>query len=162
MFRKIIKYTSLLINLFFVLLYLCGLLASVTPSDKFIWFSYFGLIFPILILIHVGYIIFWLTRKKWLFLISLALLLVSFPAVNRTFTFPFHKNHPVIEDKPTITLLTYNVALFGGEKKFKNIMSVIKEASFMTLIIFLNFFSPPKSATLYVRSVIVGLSSMTG
>ncbi len=153
MFRKIVKYTSLLTNIFFVLLYLCGLLASVIPSDKFIWFSYLGLVFPILILIHIGFIIFWLTRKKWLFLISLALLLVSFPAVNRTFTFPFHKNHPIIEDKPTVTLLTYNVALFGGEKKFKNIMSMIEETD--ADIICLQEFGCYKSHNLLTQHQIV-------
>ncbi|MCB9071299.1 MAG: endonuclease/exonuclease/phosphatase family protein [Prevotellaceae bacterium] len=127
MFRKIIKYTSLLINLFFVLLYLCGLLSSVIPADKFVWFSYLGLAFPLLILIQIGFIIFWITRKKWLFLISLGVLIISYPAVNRAFTFPFHSKQPIIEGKPVVKLLTYNVAIFGGEKEFKNIMHVIDE-----------------------------------
>lgn len=127
MFRKIVKYTSLLINLFFVLVYIFALLSAVVPSDKFIWFSYSGLIFPILILIQIGFIIFWLTRKKWLFLISLGLLIVSFPAVNRTFTFPFHKNRPVIKEKPIVKLVTYNVAVFGGEKEYKNIIKLVEE-----------------------------------
>ena len=128
MFRKIIKYTSLLINLFFVLLYVCGLLSSVIPADKFVWFSYLGLIFPFLIVAQIGFVIFWITRKKWLFLISVGVLVASFPAVNRVFTAPFHKNHPITEEKPTVKLLTYNVAIFGGEKEFKNIMNVIEEA----------------------------------
>lgn len=127
MFRKIVKYTSLLINIFFVLLYVCGLLSSIIPSDKFVWFSYLGLIFPILILIQLGFVLFWIIRKKWLFLISLSLLAISFPAVNRAFTLPFHKSYTLIENKSTVKLLTYNVSIFGGEKEFQHIMNLIEE-----------------------------------
>ena len=45
MFRSAIKYLALLINLFFSLMYIFGLLALVVPSNKFVWFSYFGLFF---------------------------------------------------------------------------------------------------------------------
>jgi len=78
--------------------------------------------------VQFGFVIFWITRRKWLFLISLGVLLLSFPAVNRVFTLPLHKNHLVAEEKPIIKLLTYNVAIFGGEKEFDNIMKIIENA----------------------------------
>jgi len=58
MFRSAIKYLALLINLFFSLMYIFGLLAAVVPSNKFVWFSYFGLFFPLLVLIQLGFGIF--------------------------------------------------------------------------------------------------------
>ncbi len=51
MFRSAIKYLALLINLFFSLMYIFGLLAAVVPSNKFVWFSYFGLFFTVKLIV---------------------------------------------------------------------------------------------------------------
>ncbi len=127
MFRSAIKYLALLINLFFSLMYIFGLLAAVVPSNKFVWFSYFGLFFPLLVLIQLGFGIFWLFRRhKWYCLISFGLLILTLPAVNRVFSVPLRQKTAVAQ-RPTLKLLTYNISIFSGEKKYKEIMRLIEE-----------------------------------
>lgn len=130
MLRNIIKYLALLINLFFSLMYLFGIISVIVPSNKFVWFSYFGLIFPLLILSQIFFVIFWLFRRhKWYCLISLSLLIFSFPAVNRTFTL-FHKEKSIVmPEQAKIKLLTYNVSMFSGEKHYQPIMKLIEDSN---------------------------------
>lgn len=89
--RKIAKYTVVAINAFFALLYIFGLLAAVVPANKFVWFSYFGLIFPILTVIQICFALFWLCKREWWFLLSLLLLIFSYQSVNQVFSIPLHK-----------------------------------------------------------------------
>lgn len=129
MIRTIAKYFVLIINLFFALLYLCGVVATVVPPDKFVGFAYFGLFFPILVVSQLFFVVFWLFRKHKIYsLLSLGLLLITFPAVNRTFTLPFHKKNGVEKEQKTLKLLTYNVSIFGGEKEYKNIIKLIENS----------------------------------
>lgn len=123
--RKLLKYTVVLINLFFVVLYVMALLAAVVPSDKFVWFAYMGLIFPVLIVINIGFVIFWLCNRKWWFLLSLLLLICSYKSVNQVFTIP-RATHTKA-GSPTIKLLTYNVSLFSGQKHFNDIIALIEQ-----------------------------------
>ena len=129
MFRKIVKYTALIINLFFILIYVFALLAPIVPSTKFVFFSYFGLAFPVLIIIQIVFVLFWLFRRKWLFLLSLSVLVLSLPAINNTFTFPFHAKPNIDKNKPIIKLLSYNISIFNSEKSYDEIMNFITETN---------------------------------
>ncbi len=124
--RKIAKYTVVAINAFFALLYIFGLLAAVVPANEFVWFSYFGLIFPILTVIQICFVLFWLCKRNWWFLLSLLLLIFSYQSVNQVFSIPWHKT-TYSEKLQQITLLTYNVSLFGGEKCFDDIVQFIAD-----------------------------------
>ncbi len=126
--RKLVKYTFIGINLIFVLLYVAALLAAVVPSDKFVWFSYFGLAFPIFIVANFFFVLFWLFNRKWWFLISAILLIFSCKQVNQVFTLVTNRGESAENDQK-ITLLTYNISLFGGEKEFENIIKLINESN---------------------------------
>lgn len=121
--RKFAKYTLVAINVFFALLYIFGLLAAVVPPYRFVWFSYFGLVFPILLAVQIGFVIFWLCKRKWWFLLSFLLVAGSYKAANRTFSIPVR--HDDSHAQRQITLLTYNVSLFGSEKHFDEIVHLV-------------------------------------
>ncbi|MDR1729360.1 MAG: endonuclease/exonuclease/phosphatase family protein [Prevotellaceae bacterium] len=76
---------------------------------KFLLPSYFGLGFPVILLLTVLFLIFWIIRRKWYFVVSLTALLVSYQSVFNTF--PLNKNHEVPEN--SIKVLSYNVHLFN-------------------------------------------------
>lgn len=124
--RKFAKYTVVAANAFFALLYVFGLLAAVVPANKFVWFSYFGLVFPVLAAIQICFVVFWLCKRKWWFLMSFLLLAVSYQSVNQTFSIPQRRNADTGNAR-RITLLTYNVSLFGGEKRFDDIARLVAE-----------------------------------
>ncbi len=125
--RKVAKYTLVAINALCALFYIFGLLAAVVPANKFVWFSYFGLIFPVLILVQICFVLFWLCKRDWWVLLSLLLLIVSYRSVNQAFSVPIFKSTPS-EKAQKITLLTYNVSLFGGEKHFDDIVRFVADA----------------------------------
>lgn len=78
---------------------------------KFLLPSYFGLAFPFIILVLIAFLIFWIVRLKWYFVISLTALLVSHQSVWNTFPLNFEKNKEITEK--TIKILSYNVHLFN-------------------------------------------------
>lgn len=123
--RAVIKHILIIINLFFIICYVCALLATVVPPDKTVFFSYFGLIFPVILLINVLFVILWLLREKRFWLLSGLLILVSFKACNNVFTISCPKK--IDTEATIISLLTYNVSLFGGEKKTNEIVDFILE-----------------------------------
>ena len=123
--RKLIKYAIVIVNIVFAALYLLALLAAVVPADRFVWLSFLGLIFPLLVIAQIGFVIFWICSRKWWFLLSLSLLIVSHSAVNQVFTLP-HTKHTAA-GQPTIKILTYNISLFGGQKHFDDIIALIKQ-----------------------------------
>ena len=75
---------------------------------KFLLPSYFGLAFPVILLLTVLFLIFWIARLKWYFVISLTALLLSYQNVCNTF--PLNKKKEVPEN--AIKVLSYNVHLF--------------------------------------------------
>ena len=103
--RKLIKYAIVTANIVFAALYLLALLAAVVPADRFVWLSFLGLIFPLLVIAQIGFVIFWMCSRKWWFLLSLSLLIVSHSAVNQLFTLP-HAKHTAA-GQPTISLIRF-------------------------------------------------------
>ena len=125
MFRKLAKYTLVLINAFFALLYIFGLLALYVPTDRFVWFSYFGLIFPLLVIVQVCFAIFWAIKRKWWVLMPLLLLAFSYKSVNNAFSMPIFTKKA--DDGQKITIVSYNVSFFGGEKHLDDIVKLIEK-----------------------------------
>jgi len=76
---------------------------------KFLLPSYFGLAFPVILLLTVLFLLFWIIRRKWYFVISLTALLVSYQSVFNTFPLNRKKEEP----ENSIKLLSYNVHLFN-------------------------------------------------
>lgn len=126
--RRFVKVIVILVNLLFALMYVCALAAVCVPPYKCVWFAYFGLCFPLLLLIQLAFVLFWIVCRKWWFLLSLALVCCSYKAVNKSFTF---MPHPVetVDGSQQVTLLTYNVSLFGGERYFDEIAAFLAKTN---------------------------------
>ena len=70
---------------------------------------FFGLTFPFWIILNILFVVFWLFRKKFNFVVTLALLAVSWPYVSDSFQF----RRPAKEKPPEgIRVFSYNAHLF--------------------------------------------------
>jgi endonuclease/exonuclease/phosphatase family metal-dependent hydrolase len=84
---------------------------SVYIKPTFFWiFGIVGLAYPLLLLLNLTFLIFWILRWKWGFIIPLIAILLGFNHFSSFFQFPFGKNSDVSGDD--IKILTYNVNLF--------------------------------------------------
>ncbi len=90
-------------------LFFADLACWISPI-KFLLPSYFGLAFPIILLLTVLFFVFWIIRRKWYFVISLTALLVSYQNVFNTFS--LNGNNGEIPEN-SIKVLSYNVHLFN-------------------------------------------------
>ncbi|MBQ1970264.1 MAG: hypothetical protein II221_03620 [Paludibacteraceae bacterium] len=108
-FSKMVDVPLVAVN---VILVVCMALASfsdrVRPTDSLV-VSELGLGFPILLVLSVLFMLFWLARLKWSFLISLFGIILSFNCCVKTLAFNKEK-----DDKDrSFKLMTYNVHLFN-------------------------------------------------
>ena len=107
LFLKLLAYLSLLSNLFLVITYLNYL---IPPSITWLN-SLLGLAYPIIVLVNVIFLFFWLFRKELFFLYSLIVLIFGYYHHSR-----FIQITPInikIENKSKeIKVMSYNVRLF--------------------------------------------------
>lgn len=108
--RAIVKGVALTANVVVVLIMLATLLASVVSPQKFILPAYATLIFPLFVIINIGFVVFWILAKKWLFLFSLVALLYVSPEISVIFPLHFGKTK-VADNEKTIKVLSYNTKL---------------------------------------------------
>ena len=97
---------------------LCGLFLivvsfsdSVSPN-QLMFFSFLGLLFPFVFVIHFCFLIYWLIIRKWtMFFIVLCSFFLCWKPIARYF--PVHPYHIEVSGKNLIKILTYNVMAFG-------------------------------------------------
>jgi endonuclease/exonuclease/phosphatase family metal-dependent hydrolase len=106
--RKILWYINLLLAVFMLLAYLA---VHVSP-DAFWPLAFFGLAFPYILFINVAFVIMWLVRRRWYFLISLVVVVVGWGHIGHFIQIPLGENKKYLPDEPTFTLMTYNVRMF--------------------------------------------------
>jgi endonuclease/exonuclease/phosphatase family metal-dependent hydrolase len=112
--RSFIKNILGWINLLFALALIAAYAANYINPVYFWPFAFFGLAYPFLLIINIGFFLFWAWRKKWIMLVSLVAILCGWPNVNRYIQFR-NKQHVNITDK-YVDILTYNVRLFNYYK----------------------------------------------
>ena len=106
---RLVDVLLLLINFVVVAaLFLADSACWISPV-KFLFPAYFGLAFPVILLLNILFLVFWMIRRKWYFVISLTALLISYPNVHNTF--PLNRKKEVPEN--SIKVLSYNVHLFN-------------------------------------------------
>lgn len=122
--RFTIKHVILLANLIFALCYLFGVLSAHVSPNRIMMFTYFGLFFPIIVLINLGFILFWALRRSWYVLISAVVMLLTFSHTNNAFTIPFYKlsKHQTTD---TIKLMSYNILSVDGPKDFEGFLAFV-------------------------------------
>ena len=109
MLRKLLKHIILLINIVFVVLMLVAGAARWLNPAEHTAIALFGLGFPVLLLINVGFIVWWIVCRKWLFLLPLAAIL---PFVPSYIDFSIGGGN-VSPDGRQIRVLSYNAHNFG-------------------------------------------------
>lgn len=114
--KTILKWAMLGLNLAAVFCVLMTLSGSVISPVKILLPAYFALIFPWIIILNVGFTLFWLILRKWYFLFSLSTLIISSIQVNETI--PIHFGKMVSESaNHSIGILTYNTMMLGKMEK---------------------------------------------
>ncbi|MDG2369176.1 MAG: endonuclease/exonuclease/phosphatase family protein [Flavobacteriales bacterium] len=107
LFLKLLAYLSILSNLFLVLTYLNYL---IPPTIS--WFnSLIGLAYPIIVLVNIFFLFFWLLKKELFFLYSLIVLILGFYHHSRYLQItPI--NTKIKGHSKEIKVMSYNVRLF--------------------------------------------------
>lgn len=97
--------------LVFNLLFLSALLLSylavhVSPAKNHL-LPFFGISYPFIILINLFFMLYWIFRKRWLFLLSCIGIFAGWNHISRTFQFGGNSND--LENLNKFRLITYNV-----------------------------------------------------
>ncbi len=110
--RKIVRNIILAVNVVLAAFLIISFLSvHVSPADSWV-FAFISLAYPILLLINLAFVVFWIIFRKWFFLISLFCIFLGWNALRSTFQIHFKKPHEVTNSR-TINMLTYNVRLFN-------------------------------------------------
>jgi endonuclease/exonuclease/phosphatase family metal-dependent hydrolase len=97
----------LVLNILFVFaLILSYVSVHVSPVKSWI-LPFFGLLYPFLIIIHLFFIVYWILRLRWLFLVSALVILVGWNHLERMVQ--FGSQGPPPAGISTFKIITYNV-----------------------------------------------------
>ena len=113
--KAIIRWTFLLINFFCILCALIAFWGSSVSPEKFLLPAYFVLVLPIILFFNVAFVVLWAIFRKWYFVFSLALLLLSYPKTRAVFPLNFKSNTKEVVEG-SFSIMTYNTAAFGRMK----------------------------------------------
>ena len=114
--KTIVKWVMIGSNLVVAFFMLMTLIGSVLSPDKFIFPAYFALVFPIAIFMNIAFVVFWLLVRKWIFLLSLSILIFSAAEINNTFPVHVGKKETSGLNNP-LRILTYNTRMSGELKR---------------------------------------------
>lgn len=100
----------LLLNVIMALLLLCSYLAAYVPPDRFWPIAFVGLAYPVLVIVNLLFVIFWLILMRKYFIISLLTIALGWSYILTHIRF----NSPteIVNEQSTIKVMTYNVRLF--------------------------------------------------
>lgn len=143
----------MLLNIAFALLLLLSDL-SVLISPEYLWIlAFMGLLFPYLLLINIGYIVYWAIKKSRKVFISLSIVLLSVSNICAYIQLPFHpftKGNSVLKKGETqIKILSYNVKAFNEFEKptkegiNKELLAFVKSEN-PDIICFQEFYIPKR------------------
>ena len=109
LFRKVTKRFFIVLNIIFASLFLLSFANSFLQPKHFWFIALLGLVFPALLILMVGFLVFWtLVRSKWAFL-SLGLLVLGWFEIHAFYA--FNLSHRFTEEKQpaSIRVITWNV-----------------------------------------------------
>lgn len=116
--RLLVKGAALTANLVVVFIMVLTLLGTVISPEVLIFPAYTTLLFPLIILLNVGFVVFWAFARKWHFLISLLILFFAAPQIAVTIPMHFGKTKAnETQHGKNIKILTYNTMMSGGLQK---------------------------------------------
>lgn len=122
--RLLFKSVFVLANVVVALLFIASAFSDRVSPDKSTFFSYLGLGFPVLCVLNVCFIFYWLFLWEWrCILIGLVSFLICKDAVVNYF--PFHGRVKDVPKENVIKVLTYNVMGFGYKDHTKELPNPI-------------------------------------
>jgi endonuclease/exonuclease/phosphatase family metal-dependent hydrolase len=110
--KTFVKKILLIVNSLLALsLFISYLSVNVSPANSWI-FAFLALAYPVILILNILFILWWLIFRKWYFLISVLSILLGWHALQSSFQFHFSKPDAGPPGQK-ITVLTYNVRLFN-------------------------------------------------
>lgn len=97
----------LVFNILVILLLLMSYLSSHISPEKNNFLPFFGLVYPFLLLVNIFFMLYWMFRKRWLFVLSLFGILVGWNHISRTFQVGGGSSGLTVQNQ--FKVLTYNV-----------------------------------------------------
>jgi endonuclease/exonuclease/phosphatase family metal-dependent hydrolase len=152
--RKLTKRIFIIINLVVVILFLFACLNGYLHPERWWFFSLLGLIFPLLLFLVFGFLVFWaLFRSRWI-TISVVALIVGFTNIRVFMGFHFATGFEQEKKEGTIRILTWNVAWFDEQNRQfkrtesyrKKMLEFIKEQD-ADILCFQEYLEPGKNAS---------------
>ncbi len=154
-FRKIFFYSNLLA----VMALLFAYLSVYISPDNTSFFAFFGLLYPVLLVVNIGFVIFWAVMHKRIFLISLICILIGWAHLSQTLKFTIGR-----KGNPELKVLTYNVRLFNLYKWNKSedikqrIFNFVKNEA-PDIICFQEFYSKKKKGEISTIATFVTMQN---
>jgi len=119
-----IKPFFLILNTVFIFLLLVSYTASKVSPDTFWPLAFAGIAYPVLLIINLFFVVWWLIFRKRYFLLSLVAILAGYNHLRATFAFHFSGNNSAkAAAVDAIKVMTYNVRLFDLYNWTKNLDS---------------------------------------
>ncbi len=110
--RKFVRKIILIVNVVLALLLLLTYL-SVYVSPAISWiFAFIAFIYPVILVLNIIFVIFWVAFRKWLFIISLFCILLGWNLLKSHFQIQLKRPDPALNEN-SLSVLTYNVRLFN-------------------------------------------------
>ncbi len=133
--RKLTRSFLFVINIIFIILLILSTLCAYVSPKYYGIVSIMEFIFPVLWIINVVFVIFWSFKKRKRLMLSLLVVIFSWPQWNNTFQFFGNNIESTKELNNPISVMSYNVRMFdlfhwiNKEKKYTvdSIISVIKK-----------------------------------
>lgn len=100
----------LIINILFITCLLISYLAPFINPAKNWLIAFFGLAYPIFVLLNLVFVIIWLFRRRWLFLLSIATILVGWNMLSKHVRYCIHCSKAPPEH--TFKVISFNVRNF--------------------------------------------------
>ena len=120
---SVLKWIVTAFNVGAVVVMALTVMASYISPEFVIFPAYLSLLLPATILVNVFFVAFWIISRKWMFLLSLSILLLAASQISNTFSIRFGKTKSVPVTHP-IKVLTYNTwrcsKITKPTKKVKN------------------------------------------
>lgn len=117
--KLLFKSLFVLANVLIVVLFIASAYSDRVSPNTVLGFSYLGLAFPVLCLLNLCFVIYWLFLWEWRFiLIGLGAFIICWGPVKKYF--PYHSHTPEIPKENVIKVLTYNVMGFAYKDHTKD------------------------------------------
>lgn len=108
--RKLFHKFLVFINIFLAMGLLLAYLSVYVSPARFWFLALIGLAYPIFLLGNLAFLFYWIIRWKWEFLLSFFVIALGVGHLSSFFQFAFGRKPA--DEKPDLTLLSYNVNLF--------------------------------------------------